>query len=35
MFLKNVAMIGGFLFLAKTGAPGFIVDGYLASRKGI
>ena len=35
MFLKNVAMIGGFLLLAKTGAPGFSVDGYFASRKGI
>lgn len=34
MFLKNLAMAGGFLLLAKTGAPGFSVDGWLAARKG-
>ncbi len=34
MFLKNVAMAGGFLLLAKVGAPGFSVDQLLASRKG-
>jgi len=33
MFLKNVAMAGGFLLLAKVGAPGFSVDQLLASRK--
>jgi hypothetical protein len=32
-FLKNMAMTGGFLLLAKSGAPGFSVDGLLASRK--
>ena len=33
MFLKNVAMAGGFLLLAKVGAPGFSVDQFLAARK--
>jgi putative oxidoreductase len=32
MFLKNVAMAGGFLLLAKVGAPGFSVDHLLAAR---
>ena len=32
-FLKNMAMTGGFLLLAKSGAPGFSVDGLLASRR--
>ncbi len=30
MFLKNVAMTGGFLLLAKDGAPGLSADAYLA-----
>jgi len=34
MFLKNIAMAGGFLLLAKNGAPGFSVDQFLALRKG-
>ncbi len=34
MFLKNAAMAGGFLLLAKVGAPGFSVDQFLAARKG-
>lgn len=34
MFLKTVAMAGGFLLLAKVGAPGFSVDQFLATRKG-
>ncbi len=34
MFLKNVAMAGGFLLLAKVGAPGFSFDQFLAARKG-
>lgn len=34
MFLKNIAMVGGFLLLAKNGAPGFSVDQFLAVRKG-
>jgi putative oxidoreductase len=34
MFLKNVAMAGGFLLLAKVGAMGFSLDQLLASRKG-
>jgi putative oxidoreductase len=34
MFLKNVAMTGGFLLLAKVGAPGLSVDRFLATRKG-
>ncbi len=34
MFLKNVAMVGGLLLLAKVGAMGFSVDRLLASRKG-
>jgi putative oxidoreductase len=33
MFLKNMTMAGGFLLLASAGAPGFSVDGLLASRK--
>ena len=33
MFLKNVAMVGGFLLLAKVGAPGFSVDQFLAAQK--
>jgi putative oxidoreductase len=32
-FFKNMAMTGGFLLLAKSGAPGFSVDGLLASRR--
>lgn len=31
-FLKNLAMAGGFLILAKNGAPGFSIDQLLASR---
>lgn len=31
-FLKNMAMAGGFLLLARTGAPGLSVDGLLSSR---
>jgi putative oxidoreductase len=34
MFLKNVAMAGGFLLLAKLGAPGLSADQFLATRKG-
>jgi putative oxidoreductase len=34
MFLKNAAMAGGFLLLAKVGAPGYGVDQFLAARKG-
>jgi putative oxidoreductase len=34
VFLKNVAMAGGFLLLAKVGAPGFSFDQFLAARKG-
>ncbi|TAL86021.1 MAG: DoxX family protein [Rhodanobacter sp.] len=34
MFLKNLAMAGGFLLLAKVGAPGLSVDQLLAARKG-
>jgi len=34
MFLKNVAIAGGFLLLAKVGAPSFSVDQFLAARKG-
>ena len=33
LFLKNVAMAGGFLLLAKVGASGFSVDQFLAARK--
>lgn len=33
MFLKNLAMTGGFLMIAKSGAPGLSVDALLASRK--
>ncbi len=33
MFLKNVTMAGGFLLLAKVGAPGFSVDQFLAARR--
>ncbi len=32
MFLKNVAMAGGLLLLAKTGAPGLSLDGVRASQ---
>lgn len=32
MFLKNMTMAGGFLVLAKAGAPGFGMDGVLSSR---
>ncbi|CAN5923071.1 DoxX family protein [soil metagenome] len=35
MFLKNMTMAGGFLLLARTGAPGLSVDGLLSSRKGV
>ena len=34
LFLKNVAIAGGFLLLAQVGAPGFSVDQFLAARKG-
>ena len=34
MFLKNVAMTGGFLILAKVGAPGLSIDQILATRYG-
>ena len=34
LFLKNIAMAGGFLLLAKVGAPGLSVDQFLAARKG-
>lgn len=33
MFLKNVAMAGGFLLMAKYGASGLGVDGFLAKRR--
>lgn len=33
MFLKNLAMTGGFLLLAKVGAQQFSVDGLLTARK--
>jgi putative oxidoreductase len=32
-FLKNLAMAGGFLILAKNGAPGFSIDRFLSSRR--
>jgi len=32
-FLKNLAMTGGFLVLAKSGAPGLSLDQWLAQRK--
>jgi putative oxidoreductase len=32
-FLKNMAMTGGFLLLAKSGAPGFSVDGLIAAHR--
>lgn len=32
-FLKNMTMAGGFLLLARTGAPGLSVDGLLSSRR--
>ena len=35
LFLKNVAIAGGFLLLAKVGAPAFSVDQFLAKRKGV
>jgi len=34
MFLKNIAMAGGFLILAKVGAPGLSADQFLAARNG-
>jgi putative oxidoreductase len=34
MFLKNVAITGGFLVMAKAGAPGLSVDALLSARKG-
>jgi putative oxidoreductase len=34
MFLKNVAMAGGFLLLAKAGAPVLSADQFLATRNG-
>jgi putative oxidoreductase len=34
LFLKNLSIAGGFLLLAKIGAPGFSVDQFLAARKG-
>jgi putative oxidoreductase len=33
LFLKNVSIAGGFLLLAKIGAPGFSVDQFLARGK--
>jgi putative oxidoreductase len=33
MFLKNMAMAGGFLLLAKDGAPGLSVDSVMAARR--
>lgn len=35
MFLKNVAIAGGFLLLAKVGATGFSIDQLLAVRHGV
>ncbi len=32
-FMKNLAMTGGFLMLAKFGAPGFSLDQWLIQRK--
>jgi hypothetical protein len=32
MFLKNLAMAGDFLLLAKMSSPGLSVDGLLSSR---
>lgn len=32
-FLKNLAMAGGFILLAKVGAPGISVDQFLATRQ--
>jgi putative oxidoreductase len=34
MFLKNAAMAGGLLLLAKVGAPGLSADQFLATRNG-
>ena len=34
MFLKNVAMAGGLLLLAKTGAPGQSIESLLSKRRG-
>jgi putative oxidoreductase len=34
MFLKNVAMAGGFLLLARVGAPQLSVDRFFATHKG-
>jgi len=33
MFLKNMVMAGGFLLLARNGAPGFGIDGALAGSR--
>lgn len=33
MFLKNLSMSGGFLLLAKDGAPGFSIDALRSHRK--
>jgi len=35
MFLKNLAMIGGFLHIAKYGAPGLSLDRLRVARKGV
>jgi putative oxidoreductase len=35
MFLKNVAMAGGLILLAKTGAPGLSLDSVLLRRQGV
>lgn len=32
-FFKNLTMCGGFLIIARTGAPGFGLDGLLAARR--
>ena len=34
MFFKNMVMAGGFLVLARTGAPGLSLDGWLMERRG-
>lgn len=33
MFLKNLAMSGGLLLMAKAGAPSLSIDGFFASRR--
>lgn len=33
MFLKNIAMAGGFLLLAKYGASGLSLDGFLSKKR--